>query len=164
MENNENTSTEETTEETNVEENTATGAENTENKESADNTDWKAEALKYKAIANRRDKQAQNTTKETETNNEVSESILDEVYLAAGGVSKDEVAQLKIIAKGKGISLAEAQKDPMFEALKKGRDVDISHKKSQLGASYSGGTTESGESPSADREKRYQDIKQKLEK
>jgi len=160
MENNENAeeTKELTSEETSQE--TAAGAENTETKEDADTTDWKAEALKYKAIATRKEKQAQ----EKQTNNPVPESILDEVYLAAGGVSKDEVAQLKIIAKGKGISLAEAQKDPMFEALKKAQEVDTSHKKSQLGASYGGGATETSSSPEADRMKKYQEIRQRLEK
>ena len=167
MENNEDIITTEeeiSTEEVNEE--TASGAETTENNE-GDTVDWKAQALKYKAIAERREKKLQNTNqeKEKETNNTVPESILDEVYLAAEGVSKEEVAQLKIIAKGKGISLTEARKDPMFEALKKARDVDTSHKNSQLGASYAGNaTTDQTGSSGADRQKRYQEIIQRQKK
>jgi len=75
--------------------------------------DWKAEALKYKAIAMRKAKQAVKPEPKQQTL-ETNYLTREEGILIAKGMSDEELNQLKVIAKGKGISLLEAEKDPLF--------------------------------------------------
>lgn len=79
----------------------------------ADEVDWKAEALKYKAIAMRKAKQASKPEAKPKT---LQENYLtrEEGILIAKGMDDESIGQLKVIAKGKGISLLEAEKDPLF--------------------------------------------------
>lgn len=84
----------------------------------ADEVDWKAEALKYKAILARKAKQT--TAKVTQP---VQKQILQENYLTreegiliAKGMDEEALNQLKVISKGKNIGLLEAEKDPLFVA------------------------------------------------
>jgi hypothetical protein len=75
--------------------------------------DWKAEALKYKAIAMRKAKQAVKPEPKQQTL-ETNYLTREEGILIAKGMSDEELNQLKVIAKGKGVSLLEAEKDPLF--------------------------------------------------
>lgn len=80
----------------------------------ADEVDWKAEALKYKAIAMRKAKQASVKPEPKQTTLETIPLTRDEVILIAKGHDDETLNQLKVIAKGKSISLLEAEKDPLF--------------------------------------------------
>lgn len=126
------------------EQNTATSAEQTEdtNNSAEDTKDWKAEALKFKAIAERKDKklqtQSQQETVQSNQTNEPSGEFREELIMIAQGRSREEVDTLKVIAKGKGISLAEAEKDPMFANVTGATKAAETKQRAQLGASNSG--------------------------
>lgn len=88
----------------------------TETESDSDDVDWKAEALKYRAILNRKKKQtiqkvAQPVQKQTLQENYLTR---EEGILIAKGMDEENLSQLKAIAKGKNISLLEAEKDPLF--------------------------------------------------
>jgi len=59
----------------------------------------------------------------------------DELRLIARGLSDEEIEQAKVIAKGRGVSLSEALKDPLFEAFRKDFEERQKREKAQLGAS-----------------------------
>lgn len=63
----------------------------------------------------------------------------EEAILIAKGLDESALDNLKVIAKGKGISLLEAQKDPMFEAFNAKLEEANKQKKAQLGASKGSG-------------------------
>lgn len=65
----------------------------------------------------------------------------DELKLIARGLSDEEISQAKVIAKGKGIVLTEAIKDPMFTLFQK----DLKEKEKRENAKL-GGSRGSGES------------------
>lgn len=120
--------------ETQTEQDTATNGE-TETKIETKEPDWKAEALKYKAIAERKDKQLKKPN-----NNELTR---DEVILLAKGIEDSDITYLKKLqagekAMGNEISLADAMSDPLFVAFKEQREAKARTEKAQLGASGSG--------------------------
>lgn len=96
---------------TTVEETTEEEVETTP--ESSNEVDWKAEALKWQAIAKRKAKQVATPqeTKQPLTNQYLTR---EEGILIAKGMDEEAMSQIKIIAKGKDISLLEAEKDPLF--------------------------------------------------
>ena len=65
----------------------------------------------------------------------------DELKLIARGLSDEEISQAKVIAKGKGVALTEAIKDPMFSLFQK----DLKEKEKREAAKL-GGSKGSGES------------------
>ena len=67
----------------------------------------------------------------------------DELRLIAKGLSDEEIEQAKVIAKGKGISLAESLKDSMFIAYQKELKEQQRKEKAKLGASK--GSNQSGD-------------------
>ena len=93
--------------------------------------DWKAEALKWRAIANRNKKKVEAPV-ETTTSSSISR---EEVVLIAKGYSEEDVEQLNIIAKGSNISTKEAMEHPLFKTYIEKKDADKRAKKAQLGAS-----------------------------
>lgn len=121
------TNSEETTEETHIE---------TEEK------DWEAEAKKLRAILDRQKKKQVEAKAAPAVppinNNQLSE----ELKLIAKGLSDEEIEQLKVISKGKGVSLSEALKDPLFEAHQKVEREKARREEAKLGASKGSGQTE----------------------
>ena len=98
-----------------------------------DTTDWKAEALKYKAIAQRKAKQvAPKAEQPLQTSNFLTR---EEGILIAKGMDDDTIGQLKVIAKGKGISLLEAEKDPLFIPYLEKIQKEKKSEQAKLGAS-----------------------------
>jgi hypothetical protein len=102
--------------------------------------DWKAEALKYKAIAERKEKQIEKQ-KINKPNNELSR---DEIILLAKGCSDEDLTLLKKIqagskAMGQDVSITDAMNDPMFQAFKEKRDAAQKAEQAQLGASGASG-------------------------
>jgi hypothetical protein len=108
-----------------------------------DTTDWKAEALKHKAIADRLKNKLQGQAKEpaNKTNNELSR---DEIRLIAEKVTDDKITLLKQIqagakSVGEEISLIDAMKNPMYVALVEKEEAKARAEKAQLGASSGAG-------------------------
>jgi len=104
-------------------------------------TDWKAEALKYKAIADRKEKQIEKQKDVKKPNNELTR---DEIVLIAKGYSDEDLNILKKIqagskAMGQEVSISDAMTDPMFVAFKEKQDATKKAEQAQLGASGSSG-------------------------
>jgi len=98
-----------------LDENETTTEEVTEVTETTPDTeqvDWKAEALKWQAIAKRKSQQVAKT--ETQKPINTPPELSDELKLIARGLTDEEIEQAKVISKGKSISLIEAIKDPLF--------------------------------------------------
>lgn len=66
----------------------------------------------------------------------------DEAILIAKGMDDSDLEQLQVIAKGKGISLIEAQKDSMFIAYKEKADKERIKTKAQVRGSKGSGYVE----------------------
>ncbi len=117
-----------------------TNAEEVEQDGAEDTRDWKAEALKYKAIADRKEKKLQELPKEAENKtNETSNLSLERLELKIDGYSKDEI---DLIMENGGIN---ALQNPL---IKKGLEVmrqENANKAKYLEASGSGSTRKSKE-------------------
>lgn len=64
----------------------------------------------------------------------------DELKLIARGLTDEEIAEAKAIAKGKGFSLLEATKDPLFLVYQKDLKEKERRENAKLGASKGSGT------------------------
>lgn len=64
----------------------------------------------------------------------------EEVKLLAKGYSEEAVEYLKILSKGAGVSLKEAEENPLFEAFQEKQEAERKAKKAQLGASRGAAT------------------------
>lgn len=96
-----------------------------------------AEAHKWRRIAQKNQKQA--TVEEPRiTTPELSE----ELKLIARGLSDEEIEQAKVIAKGKGISLTNAVKEPLFTLFQDKIKDDKKKADAKLGASRGSGETQ----------------------
>lgn len=113
---------EETTEDTTTEE--------TQEEENVVISKEKFKAMQRKAIAYDASKKA--PQKETITNNTLSR---EEAILIAKGRSEEDLDLLHTIAKGKGISLLEAEKNPLFTAYEEKKAEEEKKEKARLGAS-----------------------------
>jgi len=85
--------------------------------------------------------------------------LSEELKLIARGLSDEAIEQAKVIAKGKGIALTEAIKDPLFLTYQKDADEKEKKEKAKLGASKGSGEskeeikgTESGSTREAHQE------------
>lgn len=77
-----------------------------------------------------------------EPNNAQGTTDPEELKLIARGLSDEAIEQAKSIAKGKGITLVEAMKDPLFTAWKKEADEAAKREEARLGASKGSGEGE----------------------
>ena len=68
--------------------------------------------------------------------------LSDELKLIARGLSDEEIEQAKVIAKGKGIVLTEAIKDPLFTIFQSDLKEKERKEKAKLGASKGSGETQ----------------------
>jgi len=102
----------------------------------ADEVDWKAEALKYKAILARKAKPKQEVKPAQKS---VSGLSREEAILFAKGYEEKDIDYLNLIAKGKGVSLAEAQKDELFMAYQEKAQIEKKSAQAKLRASNSSG-------------------------
>lgn len=99
-----------------------------------------AEAAKWRRIAQKN--QRQETVPEPRIIH--NPDLSDELKLIARGLSDEEIEQAKIIAKGKGIVLTEAIKDPLFTIYQNDLKEKQRKEDAKLGASK--GSGESGDS------------------
>ena len=120
-----------------------TTPESEEQEGAEDTTDWKAEALKQKAIAKRLDKKLQSKEPINKTNNELTR---DEIRLIAEKVSDDRIVLLKQIqagikaSGGEEVSLTDAMQNPMYVAFVEKEEAKARAEKAQLPASGNAGT------------------------
>jgi hypothetical protein len=121
-----------------------------ESKDEGQETDWKAEALKYKAIADRKEKKlaelksSLDEKKPQETLTNKSEGLTrEEVIFFTKGYEEDDYKIAKIIAKEKKVSLMEATKDDYFQAVLEKRKQKEEDKKASLPPSNATGFTPS---------------------
>lgn len=127
---------------TTVEETTDEEVETTP--EASNEVDWKAEALKWQAIAKRKAKQAAPTEpKQNLTNQYLTR---EEGILIAKGIDEESLNQLKSIAKGKEISLLDAEKDPLFLTYFEKVQKDKRAEQAKLGTSKGSAFKETKES------------------
>jgi hypothetical protein len=109
----------------------------------AEEIDWKAEALKLKAILKRKTKkeadpqtaQTSNPTQAVPTDIVTPKDLLR----TTKGYDDDALAQLEVIAKGKGISLIQAQDDPLFTGYLEKQEAEKKAQAAKLGASKGSG-------------------------
>lgn len=101
-----------------------------------------AEKAKSQILA--RAKKAEEELKALKANPPVKSDpqLSDELKLIARGLSDEEIEQAKVIAKGKGIVLAEAIKDPLFLTYQADLKEKEKKEKAKLGASKGSGESE----------------------
>lgn len=104
-----------------------------------------AEALRAKAQLTARTKKAEEENKALKAkpqNNNNDPQLSDELKLIARGLSDEEIEQAKVIAKGKGLNLTEAIKDPLFLVYQDDLKAKERKEKAKLGASKGSGETQ----------------------
>jgi len=93
-----------------------TETESDEEEVEEDTTDWKAEALKYKAIADRKDKKAKKVEKPEPKEEETKITPLDTIALMKADVTEeDDIQEVIDYAGYKKISVTEALKSPVVK-------------------------------------------------
>lgn len=123
----------------------ATNSDETATEEDAEAIKAKLEeALKAKSELTARAKRAEEEIKalKAKPQQHNDPQISDELKLIARGLSDEAIEQAKVIAKGKGISLPEAIKDPLFTIYQEKVKDDERKEKAKLGASKGSGNTE----------------------
>jgi hypothetical protein len=113
--------------------------------------DWKAEALKHKAIAERRAKKLEELKSSLEEKKETKEPnkpnteglSREEAIFFAKGFEEDDLKLASTIAKMNGISLLEATKDEYFKAVQDKKQQKSEDKKASLPPSNATGFTPS---------------------
>lgn len=119
--------------------------EATNSNESSEQEDTELEELrKAKSQLTARAKKAEEELKALKANPPLTNDpqLSDELKLIARGLSDEEIEQAKIVAKGKGIALPDAIKEPIFlsyQATLKERDRK---EKAKLGASKGSGESQ----------------------
>jgi hypothetical protein len=127
--------------------NSNTGEEDTGSVEDTEAVKAKlADALQAKAELTARAKKAEEELKTLKAQPQPKQTndpqLTDELKLIARGLSDEAIEQAKVIAKGKGISLTEAVKDPTFLIIQKDLDERERKEKAKLGASKGSGESE----------------------
>jgi len=129
---------------------TATSAEETETQEEGqeETKDWKAEALKYKAIAERKDKKLQKEEKSepNKTNTENTGLTREEAIFYAKGGDDETLALAQKIANVEGISLLAAMEDDLYKSKVASMQEEEKKKENSVGASK-GSQTGAGHKP-----------------
>lgn len=118
--------------------------EETEEKpvESKEQVNWEAEAKKLRAILDRQKKKQEEAKAAPAVPQTINNQLPEELKLIAKGLSDEDIEQAKVIAKGKGISLQDAIKDPLFEAHQKVEREKARREEARLGASKGSGQVE----------------------
>jgi hypothetical protein len=104
-----------------------------------------ANALKAKSELTARAKKAEEELKALKAKPQLEPNdpqLSDELKLIARGLSDEEIEQAKVVAKGKGINLTEAIKDPLFTIFQADLKEKERKEKAKLGASKGSGETQ----------------------
>ena len=133
-----------------AEDTSSEGEEATESNESSEQEDTAVLqekldlAEKAKSQLTARAKKAEEELKALKANPPVNNDpqLSDELKLIARGLSDEEIEQAKVIAKGKGVVLAEAIKDPLFLSYQATLKEERRKEKAKLGASKGSGESQ----------------------
>lgn len=130
---------------TNVDvEETTNSNENSEQEDAVALKEKLEQAEKAKSQLTARAKKAEDELKALKANPPLKQDpqLSDELKLIARGLSDEEIEQAKVIAKGKGIVLAEAIKDPLFLSYQATLKEQEKREKAKLGASKGSGESQ----------------------
>lgn len=112
----------------------------TSSEQTEDQVDWKSEALKYKAILARHAKKSEAPVARTADAPQAPQGLSrDEAILFAKGFEEKDIDYLNLIAKGKGVSIKEAQEDELFQAYIQKQQSEKKSAQAKLRASNSSG-------------------------
>lgn len=129
-----------------------------------------ADALKAKAELTARAKKAEEELKTLKANPPKQNNdplLTEELKLIARGLTDEAIEQAKIVSKGKGITLLEAIKDPLFVLYQEKEKENEKREKAKLGAARGSGETEErpkGAQSGATREEHMEAFKKALGK
>lgn len=101
------------------------------------------------------------------TEQQTSPVDVDERILKSQGMADDLLSELKVIAKIRGVSLIDAQKDSLFVAVKEKFEKDTRVQKASMGASRGSGTVKpkvTADTPGLSREDHMRIAKEALAK
>lgn len=110
-----------------------------ETNEEVDTTDYKAEALKWKAIAERKAKKLEEKPEVKQTKVETNSLSEDDILTITQVQNKDLIEQARQIAKLQGITLTEAVNSPMFGYAKQAYEAQQREEKASMEASRGSG-------------------------
>lgn len=99
----------------------------------------KFKAMQRKAMAYDAMKKTPQAPKQENITNTLTR---EEAILIAKGMEEEDLAKLQTIVKGTGLSLAEAQKDPLFTAYLEKKEAEKKAERAKLGASKGSGYKE----------------------
>lgn len=121
--------------------------ESNEDSEQEDTVDLQAELEKERIAKSQilaRAKKAEEELKAFKANPPVNSNpqLSDELKLIARGLSDEAIEQAKVIAKGKGVALPEAIKDPLFLSYQEAEKDRERKEKAKLGASKGSGESQ----------------------
>jgi len=119
---------------------TSTEDVNIENTQGAEDTkDWKAEALKFKAIAERKEKKLQQAQTEPVINNNNTEqggpTMEDITLINQGGYNLDEMKIIEMVARNEGITKTEASQGDYVKSRIGGMRQETLNAANSMGAS-----------------------------
>lgn len=128
---------------TEVEE-TTDSSDNSEQEDTVDLAEELEKERKAKSQILARAKKAEEELKTLKANPPLKQDpqLSDELKLIARGLSDEEIDQAKVIAKGKGIVLTEAIKDPLFLSYQATLKEKERKEKARLGASKGSGESQ----------------------
>ncbi len=116
----------------------------TQEENTTDELSFEAQLAKAQAEANKWRRIAQKSQK-TETKPRITNpDISDELKLIARGLSDEEIDQAKVIAKGKGIGLNDAIKDPLFTIFQNNLKEEQRKESAKLGGARGSGESTAG--------------------
>lgn len=89
-------------------------------------------ALAYEALKNEGNERITKTTNPEVTDDE---TYKEELKFLAKGYSDEAIDYIKILSKGAGVTMKEAEENPLFQAFQEKQDAERKAKRAQLGAS-----------------------------
>lgn len=118
--------------------------DNSEQEDTVDLAEELERQRKANAQINARAKKAEAELKALKANSPLKQDsqLSDELKLIARGLSDEEIEQAKVVAKGKGIALTEAIKDPLFTVFQSNLKENERKEKARLGASKGSGESQ----------------------
>ena len=123
---------------TSTNDDTAQEVETTE--EAVDTTDYKAEALKWKAIAERKAKKLEEKPAQAPVRQETGTLSEDDILVITTLQDKELIERARKIARLEGITLAEAVNNPMFTYAKQAYEEEQRKEKASMEASRGSGS------------------------
>ena len=108
--------------------------------ETVDTTDYKAEALKWKAIAERKAKKLEEKPAQAPVRQETGTLSEDDILVITTLQDKELIERARKIARLEGITLAEAVNNPMFTYAKQAYEEEQRKEKASMEASRGSGS------------------------